>query len=124
MEQINTSSIQNLISEGLNFLVEVVLFFLSVIVIIFLFGWLLDRSKKDRYKIKVMARTTPDLPGQGSTYYVNYWVWQRNKRKAATEELKRSGVNQVFFGHALKKKFFERSRIPFREEAYGTPSQK
>lgn len=105
---------QNIIHFLFNFIIIIVL----IAATIFLLGFLLDYFKSTPYTIK--ARMTRfKSPGSTSDYYVNYWVWQRKKKREATEYLHSHGIRDVYYDHSKKRKSDENSRIPFRRRAFG-----
>ncbi|AKV55771.1 hypothetical protein BACT_0017 [Bifidobacterium actinocoloniiforme DSM 22766] len=91
-----------------------------ILIIIFPLGYLYDFVRKGKYTDEYFAkhvRTWRLLrAGSEEDLYINYWIWQRYKRKAALVFLSSScGLNNAYTRHARKRHKDEKSKIPFRE---------
>lgn len=94
--------------------------FLTVLILIFIFGFLFDWLYKDQYKIKKMPhRTLNSSLGGGQEYYYKYWIWQRQKKKCINKTLSEQlGITMTYSRHSMKNKRYVKSLTPFRREVY------
>lgn len=95
-----------------------------VVLFIFVFGLAFDWYYKSKYKIrKCNYRKLSSELGGGEEYYVNYWKWQRQKKKIINKYLKEQlNIKRTYSRHTMKKKYYRKSKIPFRMEMYGVAS--
>ena len=55
---------------------------LILVIIIFVFGLIIDYYRRDSYTVQQYHYRTPEQDiGGGEEYYFRYWLWQRYKKK-------------------------------------------
>ena len=93
---------------------------LILVIILFIFGLIIDYYRRDSYTVKRYYYRTPEQNiGGGEEYYFRYWLWQRYKKKYLESVIRNDlGITRVYSRKALRRRQNRKTRIPFLMEVY------
>lgn len=92
---------------------------LILVIILFIFGLIIDYYRRDSYTVKRYYRTPEQNIGGGEEYYFRYWLWQRYKKKYLESVIRNDlGITRVYSRKALRRRQNRKTRIPFLMEVY------